>query len=105
MKFHRILVPTDFSDRSLRSLDYAIDFARTWNAELLVVNVVEPIRHTRLISDVSELLENRRADAAEELGKLERQRRSSITATVDRRFTSVFLLRSSPKLQKQWKRT
>jgi universal stress protein A len=73
MKFSRILVPTDFSDRSLRALEYAIDFGRTWNAELLIVNVVEPIRHTRLISDVSELLENRRAEAAEELAKLEGQ--------------------------------
>jgi universal stress protein A len=73
MKFRRILVPTDFSDRSLRALDYAIDFARPSNAELRIIHVVEPIRHTRLISDVSELLENRRTEAAEELAKLEKE--------------------------------
>lgn len=71
----RILVPTDFSRHSLKALDYAIDFARPHGAELLLVNVVEPIRNTRLIPDVSELLEGRREDAAEKLGALEKRAR------------------------------
>ena len=75
MKFRRILAPTDFSDNSFKALDYAIDFARAWNAELLLINVVEPIRHTRMITDLSEILETRRAEASEELAKLEKQTR------------------------------
>lgn len=73
MKIKRILVPTDFSRHSLKALDYAIDFARSHDAELLLVSVVEPIRNTRLIPDVSELLENRRAEAAERLAALEKR--------------------------------
>jgi universal stress protein A len=74
MKIKRILVPTDFSDHSLKSLDYAVDFARSQHgAELLIVHVVEPIRHTRLIPDVSEILEQQRTDAAERIAALERR--------------------------------
>lgn len=73
MKIKRILVPTDFSNHSLKALDYAIDFARTHGAELLLINVVEPIKNTRMLPDVSELLENRRVDAAEKLAALEKR--------------------------------
>jgi universal stress protein A len=73
MKIKRIVVPTDFSDCAGKALEYAIDFARTWNAEVLLVHVVEPIRHTRFIADVSELLENRRAEAADQLEELQKQ--------------------------------
>jgi nucleotide-binding universal stress UspA family protein len=72
-KIKRILVPTDFSAHSLKALEYAIDFAGAQDAELLLVNVIEPIRHTRFIPDVSELLENRRAEAAEKLAELEKR--------------------------------
>ncbi len=75
MKIKRILVPTDFSRNSLNALRYAIDFARPSSAELLLVNVVEPIPHTRFIPDVSELLESHRADAAKKLARLEKQTR------------------------------
>lgn len=75
MKINRILVPTDFSHHSLKALDYAIDFARSQNAELLLIHVVEPIRNTRLLPDVSELLESRRADAAEKLDALVKRTR------------------------------
>ncbi|HZO82998.1 MAG TPA: universal stress protein [Candidatus Binataceae bacterium] len=71
MKLRRILVPTDFSAASLRALDYAVDFARSPDIELLLINVVEPIRNTRFIPDVSALLENRRSEAAEQLSRLE----------------------------------
>lgn len=73
MKYGRILVPTDFSKHSLKALDYAIDFARPHGAELLLVNVIEPIRYTRSIPDVSELLEHRRVEAAEQIAELEKQ--------------------------------
>ncbi len=39
----RIVVPIDFSDHSKQAFRYAIDFAKTFNAELLLVYVVEPV--------------------------------------------------------------
>jgi len=38
----RILVPIDFSDYSKKALTYAVSFASHFNAELLLVYVVEP---------------------------------------------------------------
>jgi nucleotide-binding universal stress UspA family protein len=39
----RILVPVDFSDPSLRALDYAIEFSRRLKSRLIVLHVVEPV--------------------------------------------------------------
>lgn len=39
----RILVPVDFSEPSLRALDYAIEFARPFKAEIVVLHVVEAV--------------------------------------------------------------
>lgn len=75
MTVKRILVPTDFSAPSLKALDYAIKFAHERDAELLLLHVVEPIQHTRLIPDVSELLEQHRTEASEKLTELEKQTR------------------------------
>ncbi|NLT50962.1 MAG: universal stress protein [Ignavibacteria bacterium] len=38
----KILVPVDFSDYSKKALNFASDFSRQYNAELLLVYVVEP---------------------------------------------------------------
>ena len=38
----RVLVPIDFSGYSLEALDYAKRFAKLFNAELLLLHVVEP---------------------------------------------------------------
>ncbi len=73
MTIKRILVPTDFSDPSLKALDYAIDFIGAHKAELLLLHVVEPIRNTRLMPDVSGILEHHRAEAAEKLAGLEQR--------------------------------
>ena len=75
MTIKRILVPTDFSEPSLKALDYAIDFTRAHNAELLLLHVVEPIRHTRMVPDVSAILEHHRAEAAEKIAELEQRTR------------------------------
>jgi nucleotide-binding universal stress UspA family protein len=75
MTIRRILVPTEFSAPSLKALDYAINFAGSQNAELLLIHVVEPIRHTRFIPDVSQLLEHRHTEVAEELAGLEKETR------------------------------
>ncbi len=39
----KILIPIDFSDHSLFALEYAKLFAEKFNAELILLNVVEPI--------------------------------------------------------------
>jgi nucleotide-binding universal stress UspA family protein len=41
MKFKKILVPTDFSEHSERALHAALEFARSYDAELLLLHVVE----------------------------------------------------------------
>ncbi|MCZ7601308.1 MAG: universal stress protein [Ignavibacteriales bacterium] len=41
--FKKILVPIDFSDYSKRALRYAIDFAKQFNSELILVSVIEPM--------------------------------------------------------------
>lgn len=43
MVIKRILVPVDFSDPSLRALDYAIEFSRQRKSQLIVLHVVEPV--------------------------------------------------------------
>ncbi len=40
---NKILVPIDFSDYSKSSLVYAVQFAKQFNSELLLIYVVEPI--------------------------------------------------------------
>jgi universal stress protein A len=42
MNIRKILVPTDFSKNSLVALEYARDFAKRFDAEILLVHVFEP---------------------------------------------------------------
>ncbi|MEO8400112.1 MAG: universal stress protein [Ignavibacteriaceae bacterium] len=39
----KVLVPIDFSDYSKGALKYAIDFVKAFNAELILIYVVEPV--------------------------------------------------------------
>jgi nucleotide-binding universal stress UspA family protein len=39
----KILVPIDFSDRSLKALSYAVGIAQNFNSKLMVVYVNEPV--------------------------------------------------------------
>ncbi|RMD50520.1 MAG: universal stress protein [Ignavibacteria bacterium] len=39
----KILVPVDFSDYSLKALKYATDFARSFDAKVYLIYVVEPV--------------------------------------------------------------
>jgi nucleotide-binding universal stress UspA family protein len=39
----RIVVPIDFSEYSKKAFSYAVDFSRTFQAELILVYVVEPV--------------------------------------------------------------
>lgn len=42
-RINRIVVPIDFSDYSKEAFRYALDFARTFDASLLLIYVVEPV--------------------------------------------------------------
>lgn len=42
LSIKKILVPIDFSEHSKNALQYAISFAKQYNAELILVYVVEP---------------------------------------------------------------
>jgi len=41
----KILVPIDFSDYSKKALKYTIDFAKQFNAEIILVYVIEPLMY------------------------------------------------------------
>jgi universal stress protein A len=42
-KIKKVLVPIDFSDYSKSALKYAVNFAKSFNAEIILVYVVEPV--------------------------------------------------------------
>ncbi len=50
LQFRLIVVPTDFSDHSLRALPYAAGLAERFGAKLMVVYVSEPSLH---VSDIA----------------------------------------------------
>ena len=41
----KILVPIDFSEYSKKALQYTIDFAKHFNAEIILVYVIEPLMY------------------------------------------------------------
>jgi nucleotide-binding universal stress UspA family protein len=43
VSINKVLVPIDFSDYSKSALKYAVNFAKSFNAEILLIYVVEPI--------------------------------------------------------------
>jgi nucleotide-binding universal stress UspA family protein len=49
----RILVPTDFSECSLRAVEYAADLARALGARLILLHVAEPAMYGQNPLDVS----------------------------------------------------
>jgi nucleotide-binding universal stress UspA family protein len=63
----RILVPTDFSDASLAGLEYALDLAERFKAEVVVLFVVEPLYSA---GDLGLLLEEAQRRGHEELSRL-----------------------------------
>jgi nucleotide-binding universal stress UspA family protein len=91
MTIKRILVPVDFSTTSLQALDYAIDFSRSFGAEMVVVSVIEPF-YSAMPTDLygpaantAMLLDSQRQAAREEMIRLEgtlRKRRVPFRTTV-----------------------
>jgi len=76
MAIKRILVPVDFSDDSLRALEYARDFGKPFQAELCVLYVVEPIYYATPTDmyaaspNIAMLVDEQRRIGAEHLARL-----------------------------------
>ncbi len=71
MKIEKILVPTDFSRRSLAALERAIDLAREHYSEIVLVHVIEPPPYAAgSWSDSTQLLEHCAEDGRNQLARL-----------------------------------
>jgi nucleotide-binding universal stress UspA family protein len=71
MKIKTILLPTDFSQRSLAALERAIDLAREHHSEIVLVHVIEPLPYAASCwSDPTELLERSAEDGRNRLGRV-----------------------------------
>jgi nucleotide-binding universal stress UspA family protein len=44
MKIRRVLIPLDLSEASLQALDYAIDLAKAFRPEFIVLFVIQPVQ-------------------------------------------------------------
>jgi len=80
MTLKRILVPTDFSSHSLAALDYAVDFAKPFKAQLIAVFAIEPVylavpdfAGVGAATAMGELLAEQRRGARTQLQALERR--------------------------------
>jgi universal stress protein A len=71
LKLNRILVPVDFSEPSRKALHYAVYFARQFNAEVLLLHVVEllPPPPYYLLADSSSLDIKLREEAVKRLSQ------------------------------------
>ncbi|HZV11652.1 MAG TPA: universal stress protein [Candidatus Kapabacteria bacterium] len=45
IRIKRLLAPIDFSESSKQALHYAVEFARSFKAELHLLNVIEPVMY------------------------------------------------------------
>jgi nucleotide-binding universal stress UspA family protein len=72
----RIMVPTDFSERSFEALKYAIELMRDHEPEVVLVHVVEPLPYgIARWSEPTKLLERYAETASNELERFEKQAR------------------------------
>lgn len=78
MRIKKILVPVDFSKHSLKALDYAVEFAKAFKAELHVLFVIEPVSYATpadfyagMATQLSSLITEQRRTASRELSQLQ----------------------------------
>jgi len=69
IKTRCILVPVDFSKSSLDALQYALDMAQHYDAQLILLHVVEPY-HADMLMDTTEIQRKAHSAAHERLTKL-----------------------------------
>ena len=82
---HRILVPVDGSENSLRAASFAIDLAKKYSAELVVVNVLDLIQTLAQVgfygvafpNNVSEMVETARKEATPWFEKIKKEAEGS----------------------------
>jgi nucleotide-binding universal stress UspA family protein len=87
LDLRRILVPTDFSLSAQKALRYGIEFAKKFDAEVILVHVVEPPAYARRSDEDA-------TDWCRE--QLEQQARDEIPEAVKRR---VLLVRGTPYVE------
>jgi nucleotide-binding universal stress UspA family protein len=72
--FKEVLVPTDFSEYSVRAVDYGVEIAGKFASHITLVHVVEPLLQAADLTwttvDFEELNREQRAAAREQLDKL-----------------------------------
>jgi nucleotide-binding universal stress UspA family protein len=80
MKIKKILVPIDFSKHSLKALDYAVEFGKTFAAELHVLFVIEPMAYATpadfyagMTTQLSSLITEQRRSATTQLNAVEKR--------------------------------
>lgn len=78
MAIKNILVPTDFSDPSMRALDYAVALAKPFKAQLTLLYVVEPITYASpadlyagVASQLGELITEQRRSSRKKLSEMQ----------------------------------
>ena len=76
IKIKRVLVPTDFSDSARHALTYGVSFAREFEAELLLVHVVENLT----VGYASDLFPVPMADVFEEISGYARSELAKLAA-------------------------
>lgn len=79
MKLRRLLVPTDLSPASLVGLDYAVELARPFKAEVVLLHVVEPIVYATptdlygTTTDLGSVLQEQERSGRAQLAKLQQR--------------------------------
>jgi len=53
MEVKRILWPTDFSENSAKALPWVVDLADKYGAEILALNVTEPLNRYTILADLT----------------------------------------------------
>ena len=76
--FKEILVPTDFSEHSLRALDYAVEIAEKFSSELKLLYVIEPLLQAADVSwssvNFEQLNKSHQQSAQEQLAHITAER-------------------------------
>lgn len=76
--FAEVIVPTDFSEHSLRALDYAVEIADKFSSHLTILYVIEPLLQAADVSwtkvDFEELNQSHKEAAEKQLQQLTEER-------------------------------
>jgi len=85
IRLETILVPTDFSESARHALKYAVSFAQEYDAQVLLLHVVEPIA----VGYASDLFPVPMAEAFREISAYARNELASLAAEVRSRGVKV----------------